>query len=437
MSTAGSHPQVQSLNELVSSLKKEVILLRDELRVKDQMIISTSNMLHRANEELMQLRSKDRNTNVVTAATGTPSSSSSTSSQELTTIIDDLKSKLEEKEKQMIDWRAKVKEAIKENKRKEKIAQDEILAAQNQVMELQTQNRDLQYLKRTRAIERTDREVQTVNFGGGNNNFNSNVNNNNNTAGGSNNQNFGSGGQQSDFLGVAARIGSTGTVELQHWMRNLDKNNASISQPRALSLILTPPSRRALSQQQKINNNNNGNIVMSPEATIPVALQSATSPLGNNNNLLASSNFAATILNSPPPQIPELPVSDLQNAPPIIVSIYYGTADGWSVDTKLRVEPGQTIADLICITCDRINERYGKKLDAAAMCLRTHHPRAQRWVTIKDHRSVHSFAFFLRSATQSEAVKLQLEPLNAAEIARRQSQSLIRASVARQLQDDE
>lgn len=110
-----------------------------------------------------------------------------------------------------------------------------------------------------------------------------------------------------------------------------------------------------------------------------------------------------------PPAIKPAPAAE--PPAPMIVTVHYGSDDGWTVDTKLLVKANMTVGDVINTACELVNSRYGRKLDCAAMCLKTHHARAARFVVLSEHREMHSFAYFQKLTKDSKPVVLQLEPV--------------------------
>ena len=101
--------------------------------------------------------------------------------------------------------------------------------------------------------------------------------------------------------------------------------------------------------------------------------------------------------------------------PPYIVTVHFGSGeDGWTVDTKHRVMPGTTIGQLINQVCEHINARFARQIDCAQMCLRTQHAKARRWIHLSDGREVHSFAYFGKCVREGQPIVLHLDPLPSA-----------------------
>ena len=114
---------------------------------------------------------------------------------------------------------------------------------------------------------------------------------------------------------------------------------------------------------------------------------------------------AAPFMSPPPIKPPE------EQQPPMIVTVHYGSSDGWTVDTKTLVKCGDTVGTVIADVCERVNSRYGRNLDCASMCMKTHHAKAKRFVVLSEHREMHSFAYFKKCFQEGKPINLNLEPL--------------------------
>ena len=93
----------------------------------------------------------------------------------------------------------------------------------------------------------------------------------------------------------------------------------------------------------------------------------------------------------------------------MIVTVHFGSADGWTVDTKHVVNPGMTVTELIRNCCGTINARHDQSLDETAMCLKMMHGKAKRMVTLADHRELHSFAVFHKFQKENVPIVLTLD----------------------------
>jgi hypothetical protein len=113
---------------------------------------------------------------------------------------------------------------------------------------------------------------------------------------------------------------------------------------------------------------------------------------------------------SPPPIQPE---ETAEPPKPLIVTVHYGSSDGWTVDTKLGIKSGEAVKDVIATACERVNSRYGRNLDCASMCLKTHHAKAKRFVVLSEHRELHSFTYFRKCQSDNKPITLHLEPVPA------------------------
>ncbi|RNF20922.1 uncharacterized protein Tco025E_03680 [Trypanosoma conorhini] len=95
-------------------------------------------------------------------------------------------------------------------------------------------------------------------------------------------------------------------------------------------------------------------------------------------------------------------------AAPLIVAVHYNNSEGWSVETKLQVYPGMTVAQLKSHCCSQFNDRYQLQLDAGALCVRYYHEKANRHVVLSAYRELHSFACFQRCGREQIPITLQL-----------------------------
>jgi predicted nucleic acid-binding Zn-ribbon protein len=155
---------------------------------------------------------------------------------------------------------------------------------------------------------------------------------------------------------------------------------------------------------------------MTPPSFSPAAMPAMPPPLPVSESALSpSANSGETSEVAPwmsPPAIKPEPTAE--PAPPMIVTVHYGSpVDGWTVDTKTLVKAGNTVASVIVDVCERVNSRYGRNLDCGAMCLKTHHSKAKRFVLLSEHREMHSFTYFRKCQQENKPIVLQLEPIPA------------------------
>jgi hypothetical protein len=418
-------------------MRVECDFLRDELLVKGQVAIVLGNMLvaaqaeaaqakqdmtaridlinqmqleiHAQREELSALRHasaslerqvKERSEEAEKSAQAVASSA------ELTRLREEKQSL----ESQMSEWKTKVKEALREQKKREQQLtsseielRTELKSAQEKLSEAQFQLAGLQ-AKQNKV--RTAREVQTdavplqSSFARGG--LGSPV----------------SGGGAIDVGSPMAVMGSGATGgNIQQRRRGYSKEirspslqpmtAASVSGVRSPSHAAPPPLPLQTSSMVRSDQGALSTFAALYESfPLPISLNEAA--------LLGLDPRAATLSPDNTGGGRDSPAVASQNAPdaPFIVSVHYSAEQdgGWSVVTKHRITVGMTTADLIEQCCEQCATRYKVTLLPDRVCIRLNHEHAKRKVTLSLPRKLHSFVYFRKCQKEGTPIVLYICP---------------------------
>ncbi|EAN95510.1 hypothetical protein TcCL_ESM05020 [Trypanosoma cruzi] len=134
-----------------------------------------------------------------------------------------------------------------------------------------------------------------------------------------------------------------------------------------------------------------------PQPLVPMRRGNPNTDGGSN---MGSPNYPVEICSSDP--------TIQAQTPPFIVAVHYNNSDGWSVQTKLCVKPGMTVAQLKEHCCSQFYDRYQMRLDDSTLCVRYYHEKARRHVVLSSYRELHSFACFQRCERENIPITLQL-----------------------------
>ncbi|KEG14795.1 hypothetical protein DQ04_00301050 [Trypanosoma grayi] len=292
----------------------------------------------------------------------------------------ELQSKLAEMEAQMAVWKRRVKSALRTSQERERSLLSENITLQQTTQELQEKLNEATFhieataLRNARQSTKVSRACQVDATSDGMNSGN-------------------------DSFGEENNLELTGSCSTRQQRRHHHRPTRMPSYVLASSSGLTAASAAGFSadqQQELVTENGDGG---------------------------GGSASRSSPLNFPYPQL--LPVSGSGGAPmpisssdpashseasPFIVAVHYSNADGWSVETKLRVLPGMTVAQLKERCCSRFHERHLMVLDPATLCVRFHHEKSGRQVVLSAYRELHSFAHFQRCEREKTPIVLYLAP---------------------------
>lgn len=383
------------LLQYVTSLRQEALFLSDEVLIKNQTITAMANALKtnrqrlnearagqadvegrlkRAMEEISSLRLAQIDAAPRTAELETVKIKLEEEVKSLSATLADqgsrlgntskleeentkLKTELQQMNDNMADWRAKVKEALKENRKKEQAHEKTEIELRTQLNSVKEQldraTFELQAFRAKEAKVRSHVDTQT-----------------------------------DDVLLEPLLI----PMFQEKMMEAMQGNGAPLpggtfpfsplsvnGRSASLAGITTPP--------------------------LPVRSQSkapGTGTAGTEAGGGTTGKGEGEDLTSPPPKAPN-------PAPRFIVAVHFGSQEGWTVDTKHVVNPGMTVSELIRNCCATINARYAQKLDETQLCLKLNHGKAKRLVTLSDQRELHSFAVFHKYQKDGIPIVLTLD----------------------------
>lgn len=407
---------------LIDALREEVACLEDELAVKNEMarclgtslVAATSDMdgLRRATvvaeQQLKQLQwalataqqqSADHAPRVQSLEARVRELEDALAASDLTVTkplieeIRQLKAQRDDLETQMTDWKAKVKEALKEGKRREQQLTSSEITLKTELNQLQEKLNEAAFQLQVSAAmtgrQRAMKETQTDEVAGA-------------TA---------YDGYHSPHHLASPHGDGTANNILRRRRSILEtrERGASI----ASSLALTIPNAALTASME---------FAASPPAASPVAAVPPLPLRGSSIDHAQSVTYGFPLPLSPlnPQQMmgsaaspgPASPMRiDDPSAPepaPFVVTVHYCTSEGWSIDSKHRVQRGLTVAALTHQCCEQFNSRYQQSIDASAVCLRMNHDRAKRSVVLSPLRELHSFSFFQRCQREGVPILLYL-----------------------------
>ena len=422
---------IAEMEKLVGLLRMERDQLSDELVVKNQLAISLANGLVVAQADAQQARRDmaaridlinqmqlelhdlafERDTlhqtvnNLEKAAKSAAEDAASVAvAAASNTELAKLREEKASLEAQMSDWKAKVKEALRENKKREqqltsaeielrtelKTVQERLSESQFQVTSLQAKQNRVRVAKEVQTDQLLSAPSLTISspnaVGGGGGEFGSPIGS---TGGAARRRGY---SKEVRSPSLQPATASTGPVPFFG-------SSASVG-------VKSPPTAPPPLPLQTSSLGRSDNGALSSFASLyesfplPISLTEAA--------VLALDPRAATL--SPdgrgpspaaPPDTPEAP---------FIVAVHYAAEQegGWSVETKHRVTVGMTTAELIAQCCEQCASRYNVVLVPDRVCIRMNHDKAKRKVTLSLPRKLHSFMYFKKCQKDGTPIVLYL-----------------------------
>jgi hypothetical protein len=315
-----------------------------------------------------------------------------------------LKSQNEALEAQMTDWKSKVKDALREGKKREQQLTSSSIVFQTEIKQLQEKLNEasfqLQVTSALQSKQRASRESQT-------------------DLSGVAQSDLGDGNPLSMSYG-GSPLANEGSINIGRRRRSMlrsegrDRAGSVVFSPTMLppGLSVTGPENRPvspshathLSPPQPMNMGESYTRGESP-ALLPV--------VPTLNFPLPLPPLSPHALQSPSgptsPRRPEDP-SMQPAAPPFIVTVHFSTPDGWSIDAKQRVPRGMTVEGLMQQCAQQFSARYQQDIQVDHMFIRMNHEKVKRSVILHRDRELHSFAIFQRYQREGTAIVLFLAP---------------------------
>ncbi|EKF28655.1 hypothetical protein MOQ_007592 [Trypanosoma cruzi marinkellei] len=301
----------------------------------------------------------------------------------------ELQEKLAEMEAQSVLWRQRVKEALRTSQKREQALLAENIALQKRLQELQGKLNEAMFrieastLKNARQTTKVNRHCQT------------------------------------NESSEDAESGDESYADDTTGMSNISSNTRPLRRRRRQSVQIStlPTSLHVVASSENLATTARATTVVTPTQT-EISDSSSKSPsrfpyppqplvpmrCGNLNidggSNMVSPNYPMEICSSDP--------TSQAQSPPFIVAVHYNNSDGWSVQTKLCVKPGMTVAQLKEHCCSQFYDRYQMRLDDSKLCVRYYHEKARRHVVLSPYRELHSFACFQRCERENIPITLQL-----------------------------
>lgn len=331
-------------------------------------------------------------------------------------------------EAQMTEWKDKVKEALKEGKRREQQLMSSEILLKTELKQLKDKldqtTFELQASAALAARPRSDKEVQTDPVLVGNVN--------------------GGSGAVSNAVNVQSGLAAPDAL--------MRRRRSVLSRERGASLqAASPPTTLTMSMDGRVlsgsppafnppppfspANGANGTVDGSPHphATVvvppngtqvppvsPMVLPLRAVSIDPSQNLALSFplplsplviSSAGSTTGAPPESPMRIDAASAPEPAPFMVTVHCNTSEGWSIQSKHRVPRGMTVADLTEQCCEQFRTRYQQShMDPDSMCLRMNHERAKRSVVLSPGRELHSFAVLLRCQSENVNITLFLTP---------------------------
>lgn len=275
-------------------------------------------------------------------------------------------------ESQMTDWKQKVKEALKDGKRREQQLQSSEITLQTEIKQLQEKVNEMTFQLHTLSVyaskQRVAKEIQT--------NISVPCDSADNTL------QLGASPSGSPTIGGGAARRRRSMLEA----RGPSIGGESPAITFASSPLTEPPPLPLRSDAASRFPH-----PLSPLSAHVIGGGSALSPSGGKS----------------PPRLDD---ASIPEPPPFIVAVHFNTSEGWSIDTKHRVSYGMTVASLIQQCSDQFNQRFSQDIQAEKMCLRMNHDKAKRSVVLHPLRELHSFSYFQKCQREGWQIILFLSP---------------------------
>jgi hypothetical protein len=323
-------------------------------------------------------------------------------------LVVSLKAQNESLEAQMVDWKSKVKEALKEGKKREQQLTSSAITSQTEMTQLQEKLNEatfqLQAASARQSKQRVAKEVQTEHM----------------------EHYSGTGGELGASYAGSPMLNSdpgsntvAGLRRRRSMFQSRDRAASMTFSPTMIPpalLVSGPHEYLPVSPGLPIKSGEGGggarpNYTDSPQpphVTVPtVVFPYPLPPL--NAQLLASpagTASAGQLLHSPK----KLEESQPPEVPPFIVTVHFSTPGGWSIDAKQRVPRGMTVEGLMQQCARQFSDRYQQVIHVEQMCIRMNHEKAKRSVILHRLREIHSYAVFQRYQRDGTPIVLFLAP---------------------------
>lgn len=467
-------PTASELASLVAVLRREKALQDDELVVRTQTVVSMANALLLARTDAAASRSalaveraRRQAAETATAAAAAATAATATAAAHAPPVdsdaISEMKAELAllragkaESDATMAEWRGKVKEALKDSRRKEQAQQQREIALRTELKELQELHDRAAFevaalrlrADRPREAKEAQTEADVTGLpppagaaaatsvatagafcsdasGGGFGDW----------AGGAGGSGDGRRGAGDGAVPLRVRSLSRAGAEAR---RLMSRRSSSAAPPEGLNTSLSNgAANTSAAAAGAVAGGGTGvavalapRFVASPETAGAAGGGAATAAAAGSalrdGSVAPNSAFAGgSPWASPAPQPPgghavtpgsALAIASAASADgpgneprePLIVTVHFGTTEGWTLDTKHRVSPGMTVGELVTACCAMINARFSQALEPRQMCLKLQHERAKRPVTLREEREVCSFTLFDRCQREAVPIVLRL-----------------------------
>lgn len=304
--------------------------------------------------------------------------------------VSSLKSENASLASQMADWKSKVKEALKEGKKREQQLTSAAITTQTEMKQLQEKlNEAVFQLEAAAAMQskqRSSKETQTANVEGGEGVM------------------LGSSYAGSPLAAEGSMsIGARRRRSMVYRGEGRERAGSSTFSPTILPpglLVSAPPDQRTLSPGPPLPLKGDGQGLARSESPLPLMLPGTSFP----HPLPPLNPHQQDQLHSPKR------LDDLPDVPPFIVTVHFSTPGGWSIDAKQRVPRGLTVEGLMLQCARQFSDRYQQDIQVDHMCIRMNHEKAKRSVILHRDRELHSFAIFQRYQREGTPIVLFLAP---------------------------
>ncbi|ORC87724.1 uncharacterized protein TM35_000201330 [Trypanosoma theileri] len=299
----------------------------------------------------------------------------------------ELSERLVEMETQVGVWKQRVKEALKSSQGRERSLLAENIALNKKLQELQGKLNEAAFQMEASALRsarhglkiNSTSQTEVTIHPSDNDNDDDDDNNNNNS-------------ENNDDNDINIKTKSN-SISNRSSYNNRKRYYQSHSIP-IISPARVDSTESKQTMESTLEMSSSGGLLTSPPL-FPYPLQPFQ---GNHQNL-----FSPVEVSSCDPAIRTV-------VPPFIVAVHYNNDNGWSVQTKVRVEPGMTVIQLKEYCCVQFQERHQLQLDHNKLCVRYYHERAKRHVVLSPYRELHSFAHFQHCEREKLPIVLFLIP---------------------------
>ncbi|CUG87192.1 Hypothetical protein, putative [Bodo saltans] len=318
-------------------------------------------------------------------------------------LVASLKAQNESLEAQMVDWKTKVKEALKEGKKREQQLTSAAITSQTEISQLQEKLNEatfqLQAASARQSKQRVSKEVQTEQFDPSANN----------------------GDLAASYVGspmLGSESGAVAGIRRRRSMfQSRDRAGSMTFSPTMIPpalLVSGPMEYLPVSPGLPIKSNEGGggarpSYTDSPQplmVNVPTVVFPHPLPPLNPQLLASPAGVTPQLLHSPK-KFEELQSPE---APPFIVTVHFSTPGGWSIDAKQRVPRGMTVEGLMQQCARQFSDRYQQVINVDHMCVRMNHEKAKRSVILHRLRDIHSYSVFQRYQRDGTPIVLFLAP---------------------------